>query len=71
MKTRTERLFFYCEPELKRAIENAAYADERSVSDWLRLTIRRVANNAPNVTSSDARIRGIADATRRIAKDYT
>lgn len=67
---RSEKLVCWVEPDLRRAIEAAADADERSVSDWLRLAAKRVAANT-NASATADRLRGMTDATRKIIKSYT
>ena len=68
--SRSEKLVCWVEPELRRTIEAAAHADERSVSDWLRLAAKRIAAATPVMPASD-RLGRITDATRRITKNYS
>jgi hypothetical protein len=51
--SRSEKIVFFVEPDLKRAIEAAADADERTVSDFVRLSLKRTVTRSNNVQASD------------------
>jgi hypothetical protein len=67
MTRRTEKLVAWVEPDLARQVQAAAQADDRSVSDWLRLAVKRVAADMPVVVKSD-QFRSITDAAHKVGK---
>ena len=66
MTRRSEKMITWVEPDLKRAVEAAASADERTVSDWLRLVVRRITANNPAKPPLEME-RKITHATRALA----
>lgn len=50
---RTERLQLKCSTAERRLFEAAADADERSLSDWLRLAAKKVASGRGDLQSND------------------
>jgi uncharacterized protein (DUF1778 family) len=63
---RTEKIICWVEPELRRVIEAAAQADERTVSDWLRLAAKRAASGEEYTqVMSDHRAERVREGTAR------
>ncbi len=68
MSNRTERLLVHVTAEERRLFESAADADERSLSDWLRITAKRVASGRP-VQSNEWSGRIRHETQKAIARD--
>jgi len=69
---RTVRVNFSVEPEIERELRARADREGRSLSNFLRRECRNIAFGSQDVKVSTDRMPGrIADATRRIAKNYT
>jgi hypothetical protein len=67
------RVQFYIDADYLRRIEQEAFNDRRTVSNWVALKIEEIVNGSRDVRRSDDqfRVKGIADATRKAVRNYT